>query len=135
MEGGHRGPTRQGACPGVWACPPPSWPGACPPAVFSVPQILKYSIKNHTKFAGHLEHFYFWDILYCMDNSKNRQVTLFLLYLIYITKSKRRVQKVVPSSFIHLMLIKKESTNKVDQVLLRNSFRITWNRRNFVTPG
>ena len=33
-----------------------------PPAVFSVPKILKYSIKNHTKFAGHLEHFYFRDI-------------------------------------------------------------------------
>ena len=30
-----------------------------PPAVFSVPKILKYSRKNHTKFAGHLEHFYF----------------------------------------------------------------------------
>ena len=33
-----------------------------PPAVFSVPKILKYSIKNHNKFAGHLEHFYFWTI-------------------------------------------------------------------------
>ena len=33
-----------------------------PPAVFLVPKILKYSIKKHTKFAGHLEHFYFWDI-------------------------------------------------------------------------
>ena len=33
-----------------------------PPAVFSVPKIVKYSIKNHTKFAGHLEHFYFRDI-------------------------------------------------------------------------
>ena len=32
------------------------------PAVFSVPKILKYSIKNHTKFVGHLEHLYFWDI-------------------------------------------------------------------------
>ena len=30
-----------------------------PPAVFSVLKILKYSINNHTKFAGHLEHFYF----------------------------------------------------------------------------
>ena len=29
-----------------------------PPAVISVPKIFKYSIKNHTKFAGHL-HFYF----------------------------------------------------------------------------
>ena len=30
-----------------------------PPVVFSVPEILKYSRKNHTKFAGHLENFYF----------------------------------------------------------------------------
>ena len=52
-----------------------------PPAVISVPKILKYSIKNHTKFAGHLEHFYFWDIFYCTDNSENRQIILFLLYL------------------------------------------------------
>ena len=33
-----------------------------PPAVFSVPKILKYSKKIHSKFAGHLEHFYFWTI-------------------------------------------------------------------------
>ena len=52
-----------------------------PPAVISVPKILKYSIKNHTKFAGHLEHFYFRDIFYCTDNSENRQIILFLLYL------------------------------------------------------
>ena len=30
-----------------------------PLAVFSVPKILKYSIKNHTEIAGHLENFYF----------------------------------------------------------------------------
>ena len=52
-----------------------------PPDVFSVPKILKYSIKNHTEFAGHLENLYFWDIFYCMDNSENRQIKLFLLYL------------------------------------------------------
>ena len=52
-----------------------------PPVVFSVPKILKYSIKNHTKFVGHLEHFYFWDIFYGTDNSENRQIILFLLYL------------------------------------------------------
>ena len=33
-----------------------------PPAVISEPKILKYSRKNHTKFAGHLEHFYFQTI-------------------------------------------------------------------------
>ena len=30
-----------------------------PPAVFSVPEILKYSRKNHISFSGHLENFYF----------------------------------------------------------------------------
>ena len=30
-----------------------------PPAVFSVPKILKYSRKNHIYFLGHLENFYF----------------------------------------------------------------------------
>ena len=33
-----------------------------PPAVISMPKILKYCIKNNTKFAGHLEHFYFQGI-------------------------------------------------------------------------
>ena len=41
-----------------------------PPAVLSVPKILKYSIKNHTKFAGHLEHFYFWTIFIARINQK-----------------------------------------------------------------
>ena len=45
--------------------------------VFSVPDILKYSRKNHTKFAGHLENFYFWGIFYCIDNSENRQKNYF----------------------------------------------------------
>ena len=30
-----------------------------PPAVFSVPDILKYSRKNHISISGHLENFYF----------------------------------------------------------------------------
>ena len=33
-----------------------------PPAVFSVPNILKYSTKNHLKFSGHLDNFYFQGI-------------------------------------------------------------------------
>ena len=53
-----------------------------PPSVFSVPNILKYSRKNHIKLAGHLENFYFRGIFYCMDNSENRQKILVLLYLI-----------------------------------------------------
>ena len=30
-----------------------------PSGVFSVPDILKYSTKNHISFTGHLENFYF----------------------------------------------------------------------------
>ena len=75
------GPRGRGRAQGGRARPPPSWPGACPPEVFSVPNILKYSRKNHTKFAGHLENFYFRVFFYCMDNSENRQKILFLLYL------------------------------------------------------
>ena len=41
-----------------------------PPAVFSVPDILKYSRKNH--ISGHLENFYFLGIFYCIDDSENR---------------------------------------------------------------
>ena len=33
-----------------------------PPDVFSVPDILKYSRKNHIPFSGHLENFYFQGI-------------------------------------------------------------------------
>ena len=53
-----------------------------PPAVFSVPDILKYSRKNHISISGHLENFYFRGIFYCTDNSENRQKILFFLYLI-----------------------------------------------------
>ena len=33
-----------------------------PSGVFSVPNILKYSTKNHISFSGHLENFYFQGI-------------------------------------------------------------------------
>ena len=52
-----------------------------PPGVFSVPDILKYSTKNHISFSGHLENFYFRGIFYCIDNSENRQKnTIFALF-------------------------------------------------------
>ena len=74
--GGHHGPTRKGG-----ARPGPSWPGSCPPTVFSVPKILKYSIKNHTKFAGHLDHFYFWYIFLLHGQfRKQTKYTIFALF-------------------------------------------------------
>ena len=80
--GGHQGPTRQGARPGGGRALDPRGQVLAPPDVFSVPNILKYSRKNHISFSGHLENFYFRGIFYCKNNSKNRQKILFLLYLI-----------------------------------------------------
>ena len=52
-----------------------------PPAVFSVPDILKYSRKNHILILAHLENFYFRGILYCTDNSGNRRkILIFILF-------------------------------------------------------
>ena len=53
------GPRGRGRAPGGWVLPGPSWPGGGPSRVFSVPDILKYSTKNHISFSGHLENFYF----------------------------------------------------------------------------
>ena len=74
--GGPPGAHKAGGVPST------SWAHGGPPGVFSVPIILKYSTKNHLKFSGHLENFYFQGIFYCKDNSENRQKILFLLYLI-----------------------------------------------------
>ena len=74
------GPRDRGQARGCGRALHPRGQVLAPPAVFSVPKILKYSIKNHTKLAGHLEDFYFRDIFYCMDHSENRRIILFLLY-------------------------------------------------------
>ena len=78
-RGTHKPPGRVlGGGRTSWAC----GPLVQPPGLFSVPNILKYSIKNHTKFSGHLENFYFQVIFCCTDNSENRSIIVFLLYLI-----------------------------------------------------
>ena len=69
--GGHQGPTRQGARPGGGLALDPRVQVLAPPDVFLVPDILKYSTKNHISISGHLENFYFWGIFYCTDKSKN----------------------------------------------------------------
>ena len=58
--------------------PPRARPGGLcplvhPPLVIFAPKILKYSGKNHIKFSGHSENFYFCVIFYCTANSENRQ--------------------------------------------------------------
>ena len=67
-----------------------------PPAMFSVPNILKYSRKNHIQISGHLENFYFQGIFYCMDNSENRQKLLFFaLFNINNRKLKEGIESCV----------------------------------------
>ena len=48
-----------GAPKEVGRAPAPRGQVLAPPTVFSVTHILKYSRKNHIKFSGHLENFYF----------------------------------------------------------------------------
>ena len=52
-----------------------------PPAVFSVPDILKYSRKIIFQFQGIWRTFIFGVFLYCTDKSENRQKnTIFTLF-------------------------------------------------------
>ena len=55
--GGPHGAHEAGGAPRGWERPVPSWPNDGPPGVFSVPDILKYSTKNHISFSGHLGTF------------------------------------------------------------------------------
>ena len=52
------GPRGRGAPWGVGRALHPRGQVLAPPAVFSVPEILKYSRKNHISISGHLENFY-----------------------------------------------------------------------------
>ena len=74
------GSTRKGARPGGGRALHPRGHVAAPPNVFSVPDILKYSKKSYLigRAFGEL---LFSGYFYCMDNSKNRQIILFLVYL------------------------------------------------------
>ena len=56
------GPRGRGHAQGGGRALDPRGQVLAPPAMFSVPDILKYSRKNHIKLAGHLENFYFWGI-------------------------------------------------------------------------
>ena len=60
MEGATRVPRGRGRAQVVVRALDPRGQVLAPPDVFSVPDILKYSRKNHIKLAGHLENFYFW---------------------------------------------------------------------------
>ena len=53
------GSTRQGRAPGGGRALDPRGQVVGPLGVFSVPEILKYSRKNHISFLGYLENFYF----------------------------------------------------------------------------
>ena len=53
------GPRGRGHAQGGGRARDPRGQVPAPPDVFSVPDILKYSRKNHISFSGHLENFYF----------------------------------------------------------------------------
>ena len=57
--GGAHGDHETGGAPGGGRALCPHGQVVAPPCVFSVPDILKYSTKNHISFSGHLENFHF----------------------------------------------------------------------------
>ena len=79
-RGATRGPRDSGA-PYRGRAPLSRGLVLAPPAVFSVPDILKNSRKNHIPFSGHLENFYFSAYFYIARiNQKTDREILFLLY-------------------------------------------------------
>ena len=58
-RGATMGPRGRGHGQGGGRALDPRGQVLAPPAVFLVPDILKYSKKNHIKLAWHLEDFYF----------------------------------------------------------------------------
>ena len=84
-----------------------------PPAVFLVPDILKYSRKNHISISRLLENFYFRGIFYCTDKSENRQEnTIFTLFQLNNRKYREGMEGCA-SSFIHLMLVKRNPLTRL----------------------
>ena len=67
---------------GVGRAPDPRGQVPAPPAVFSVPNIPKYSRKTIFKFQGIWRTFIFGVFLYCTDYQITDGKYLFLFYLI-----------------------------------------------------
>ena len=76
------GPQGRGAPRGVGRAPDPRGQVPAPLAVFSVPNILKYSRKIIFKFQGIWRTFIFGVFLYYTDNQITDRKILFLFYLI-----------------------------------------------------
>ena len=75
------GPRGRGRAQGVGRALHPRGQVVDPPAVFSVPNILKYSRKIIFKFQGIWRTFIFGVFLYCTNNSDNRQkIVIFILF-------------------------------------------------------
>ena len=107
------GPRGRRAHPGGGRTVDPRGQVLAPPTVFSVPDILKYSRKNHISFSGHLENFYFRGIFIARIIQKTDR-KLFVFNLFNINNRKYREGKEgCASSFIHLMLIKRNPLTRL----------------------
>ena len=74
------GPRGRGAHPGGGRALDPRGQVVAPPDVFAVPDILKYSTKNHISFSGHLENFYFRGIFIARIIQKTNRKYYFDLF-------------------------------------------------------
>ena len=79
-RGSTWGPRGRGAPEGGGRALCPHGQMVGPPGVFSVPDILKYSTKNHFSFSGHLENFHFRGIFIARIMRKTDKKYYFALF-------------------------------------------------------
>jgi len=108
------GPRGRGRSLGGWARPPPLWQGGCPPLVCSLfhkfSNILEKILFN---FQGIWRTFIFEVFLYCTDNQiTDRKLFIFTLFQLNNRKYREGTEGCA-SSFIHLMLIKRNPLTRL----------------------
>ena len=86
-EGAHVGTTTPRVCQGALARPGGLCPPGAPPLVIFAPKILKYSGKNHIKFSGHSENFYFW-VIFLLHGKFRKQTKHGILF--YLTNKNKK---------------------------------------------
>ena len=59
-----------------------------PPGVFLALEILKYYIKNHIKFSGHLENFYFREI-FLLHGYFRKQTENIIFFSLFILNNRK----------------------------------------------
>ena len=102
-----------GGRPRGWARPPPSWQGGCPPVCTQFHKSSNILEKIIFNFQGIWRTFIFEVFLYCTDiQITDRKLFIFTLFQLNNRKYRKGTESCA-SSFIHLMLIKRNPLTRL----------------------